>query len=677
MKEMMLRAPWIVIALLTFSSASFADAPVGLHFDPNRDMHVSEVRPGMTGYGLSVFKGTKIEKFDVTVLSVLKHFNPKYDVVLVRCKGQNLEHTGSIAGMSGSPIFLKDDQGRYRLIGAFAYGWPLMKDPVGGVQPIEYMLKIPDHKPTTRPAEKAATEAGAMITAPERWVASDSMFLPGMKAPPPDFPLASLDSMRPNPRLGMDNPAVGQLQPLATPLMTSGLPTSLLGEFAPLFRAYGLVPLQAGGSADDGADPKLEPGSVLAVPLVTGDVDMTAVGTCTEVQGPYVLGFGHSFNNEGPIELPVGPGEINAVIANLMTSFKLGAITHPTGTLYADETVGVAGKIGDVPPMIPIHIEVKYTDGSGERSYNFQAAWHRKYTPLLSTAVVLAAITGVHDLPQYQTIDYDITIQFSNGQKLHVKNMDVNASPATMFMAIGNPMIAAADNPFAEVAVRSIKGTVRITPRADSADILWVNAQKLKYRPGETLKAYLNYRPFRGEESILPIEFGIPHDLPDGTYQFVISGWEQYFSDEQISKSFRFSAENTKEMFAVLRDISSIRHNALYMRLVRQPDGVAIGRTAMPNLPSSRREVIIGAGRSDTTAYVASTTKIMPMDMIMDGSAQLELTVEKEERIETSSGKVTKTAIPAIPKLEENKPGVKSKPDLPSGGNSPDNPPEP
>src|SRR3954471_10522444 len=112
-------------------------------FDPHRHMRVSEVKPGMKGYGLSVFSGTDIERFDVEVISVLKNFNPKGDVVLIKCRGQNLEHTGAVAGMSGSPIFLKDSEGRERMIGAFAYGWPLSKDPVAGVQPIEYMLEIP------------------------------------------------------------------------------------------------------------------------------------------------------------------------------------------------------------------------------------------------------------------------------------------------------------------------------------------------------------------------------------------------------------------------------------------------------------------------------------------------------------------------------------------------------
>jgi hypothetical protein len=136
------------VACVTAGARAEAPAPAAGAplFDPTRHMRVSEVREGMTGYGLSVFRGTKIERFDVKVISILRNFNPKYDVILVECKGANLEHTGPIAGMSGSPIYLKDDRGRERMVGAFAYGWPMMKDPVGGVQPIEYMLRMPEAK---------------------------------------------------------------------------------------------------------------------------------------------------------------------------------------------------------------------------------------------------------------------------------------------------------------------------------------------------------------------------------------------------------------------------------------------------------------------------------------------------------------------------------------------------
>ena len=56
----------LLLATLCVPRTIFADpATQPSLFDPNRHMHVSEVRPGMKGYGLSVFAGTKIEKFDV------------------------------------------------------------------------------------------------------------------------------------------------------------------------------------------------------------------------------------------------------------------------------------------------------------------------------------------------------------------------------------------------------------------------------------------------------------------------------------------------------------------------------------------------------------------------------------------------------------------------------------
>src|SRR5688500_16788950 len=143
-------------------------------------MSVDEVRPGMRGYGLSVFKGTAIERFDVEVLSVLENFGPKHDVILVRCSGANLEHTGSIAGMSGSPIYLTDENGRSRMVGAFAYGWPLMKDPVGGVQPIEYMLRLRADASAEAPAAtQAANDGPGKLRGPVRWNLTDSLPLPG------------------------------------------------------------------------------------------------------------------------------------------------------------------------------------------------------------------------------------------------------------------------------------------------------------------------------------------------------------------------------------------------------------------------------------------------------------------------------------------------------------------
>ena len=65
-----------------------------------------QLKPGMKGYGLSVFRGTTPEKFDVEIIGVLKNAFPKQDMILIRCSGAGLEKHKTIAGMSGSPIYV-------------------------------------------------------------------------------------------------------------------------------------------------------------------------------------------------------------------------------------------------------------------------------------------------------------------------------------------------------------------------------------------------------------------------------------------------------------------------------------------------------------------------------------------------------------------------------------------
>src|SRR5436853_7147350 len=92
--------------LLTFANPSLAAAP-----KYNDIMPVSQVKAGMTGYGLTVFRGTKIEHFQVTVVGVVKKGSlivPGHDMILVRMTGGPMtsRQANLIRGMSGSPVYI-------------------------------------------------------------------------------------------------------------------------------------------------------------------------------------------------------------------------------------------------------------------------------------------------------------------------------------------------------------------------------------------------------------------------------------------------------------------------------------------------------------------------------------------------------------------------------------------
>ena len=604
----MIRHVAVIVFLLCLAPPLPSQAAEKGLFDPQRHMRVDEVRPGMTGYGLSVFRGTAIERFDVQVVSVLRNYNPRRHVVLIRCSGQNLEHTGAVQGMSGSPIFLRDDAGRERMIGAFAYGWALAKDPIAGVQPIEYMLELADRTPLPAPR-------GGNVGRGARFDV--------------------LAAMKPRVDGAAQGPA-GSLRRMGTPVLAAGLSPDLLRSYGPDLQRNGVTLLQGGAAAgaETPGDGEIEPGSVVSTPLLTGDAELVANGTCTEVIGDRVFAFGHPFNNEGAISMPLAAGAVHAVVAVLDSSFKIASMGAIRGELQVDETVGVAGQLGPAPEMVPLRVRVRRPGATEPVEYNFRAVRHPRFLPIVAALAMNAALVGDSDLPQYNSVDYDLTLTFENGREVRIRNLDANVNPQELLFSLTLPLTAAAENPFDRVLPTRIEGVLNITADSRQAQIHSVQLPKTRFRPGDRIDAFVTYRPFRAAEAHLPIAIDLPRDLPDGTYSLVIGDWTRHLRDEATAKPFRFTAENVEQVFEILQDLVGVRHNAIYVRLLRQADGVAVGRVAMDLLPSSRRQVLLGAGRSNVTPYVSSSVQVIPTDFVMNGSTDFTIQVERRAKVE-------------------------------------------
>src|SRR5207249_3216206 len=87
---------------------------------------------------------------------------PGRDMVLCRLSGLELEKTGVIAGMSGSPIYIEG-----KLLGAVAYAWPFGKEPIAGVTPFSQMhgyVESYEHRDLVEQADKP-TRGGPLAVA--------------------------------------------------------------------------------------------------------------------------------------------------------------------------------------------------------------------------------------------------------------------------------------------------------------------------------------------------------------------------------------------------------------------------------------------------------------------------------------------------------------------------------
>ncbi|HEY8087655.1 MAG TPA: hypothetical protein VIF09_07420, partial [Polyangiaceae bacterium] len=316
---------------------------------------VDEIRDGMKGYGLTVFKGTEPERFDVEVIGVLHHFRPGEPLIVVKTMHPRLEVVKTVRGMSGSPVYLDG-----RLAGAYAYSLSAFEaEPVAGVTPIDLML----------------TEMRRPIPA-GFWPLERTAPLPhGNAAAKPHAQHASLDRFDGAPgtysleehahqlaaRLGGSYDGHSTALPAATPLMLSGVSDRAAAALRALVEPLGLDPLQGGGG--DAPDPHAPlhfvNGGGLGVQLARGDVSAMGLGTATYVDGAgKVAGFGHPMLGGGDEALPACIGKVLWINASTQASHKVGECARSLGTLVQDRQTAIILDENIVAPTIPMDVEV-------------------------------------------------------------------------------------------------------------------------------------------------------------------------------------------------------------------------------------------------------------------------------------------------------------------------------
>jgi hypothetical protein len=347
-------------------------------------MGVKDIKPGMKGYGLTVFEGTKPEKFDVEVIDVLTNFQPRQELILIKARHPRLDVAKVVAGMSGSPIFVQG-----KMVGAYAYGWSFGKEPVAGVTPIRSMLDdlsrpLPDQVDgwPLRPLPKrqaAKPRAGRSLNPINRFAGSleqyDVREHAGQIAKAKQQHLYSSDS---------------PVRPVATPLLMGGMTAGSLRVARELLAPLGFEPLQAGGGGgvEAGAPKRYVDGAALGVQLIRGDMSANALGTVTRVEGDKLVAFGHPMLQAGVTAVPTAVGRVLWFLASEARSFKIGMPVRPIGAMVNDRLASIVVSHSAQAPVIPVHMKIKGVPGAPHTQWDFEVA-HEKFMAPAFLAIAL------------------------------------------------------------------------------------------------------------------------------------------------------------------------------------------------------------------------------------------------------------------------------------------------
>jgi hypothetical protein len=580
-------------------------------------LRVADIKPGMKGYGLTVFRGETPERFDVEVIDVLHKFRPDQDLILIRTMHPILDSALAVGGMSGSPIYIDD-----KLIGAYAYGWTFGKEPIAGVTPIENMLAE-----LARPID------------PRIWKSLGT--LPGLSKPGESGPRAmrvreksnAFASLRAHAdRFGMSAVVPGRPIPVSTPLLLSGMTDAAVDVLARELAPFSLEPVQAGGgsaptSAARQASSKFVDGGSIGVQLVRGDIQATGTGTVTYLEGQRLLGFGHPMLNAGQVGLPTCTSRVVHVLSSLQRSFKMAEALAPRGTLVHDRQAAIVVDQTSRADMVPMRVTLKGVPSAPRTVWNLELANHR----LLTTGLAFSSLFNALSASAVDRTDVMYSIKSHVQVEKHgsIETEDVGYTPlgaadsgALSTLRMFNVIGAAFDNPFEDARISGIDVELDVRFGRDVVNIVDAQVASDTVDPGKPVHVYVTLRRFDDSERVEVVTVPIPKSAAGDSVEISVESGDQVRIEQP-------KPDSLDDLFRMVR--TGYPSTSLVVSTKLPQQGVKLRGQLVDQLPGSALDMLQPANEADKPAVFSTYERQERTGReVLAGSARIKLNVREE-----------------------------------------------
>ena len=446
----------LVLVLFSFGSA--------------KDFSLENLVPGLEGHAITAGQGNTLETFPIEVIALQRDMGLGFPLVLIRASGEFIDKTGGVAaGMSGSPVYLKDDEDDL-LLGAIGYVFPSSDHNLALVTPIAAMRGVSESLRYTPFNESVFTELGEAV-------------------------------------------------PVTTPLLIAGLSERALAPLEPLFQGR-ISPFAAqlgsGSTELDDLSYNLEPGSALSVQLVRGDITVAGVGTVTDISGDTLLAFGHPLLGQGNVSFAFAPAFITYIVPSSVVPFKLADSGNSVlGSITQDRPAAISGTLDLEPSFLPVTLSLTGDAGNHKKQFEISND-ERYYAPLLASAI-FQIFDEVSERIGSGTTELSWDIRLKDGDTVRVLEQitdPFDIAFATALLA-GTPLDILADNIFETPQLESIALNIVYEEEERYAEIVEVVAEKEELEPSERLVVHVRLQPYRGEPEVKTFSLELP-DNHDG-----------------------------------------------------------------------------------------------------------------------------------------------------------------
>ncbi len=566
---------------------------------------VGDLKVGDRGIGYTVFRGGELRPFEVEILGIMQGMlGPHRDVILAKLIGPEIEFTGVISGMSGSPVYVDG-----KLLGAVSYRFgTFSKEAIAGITPIETMLDV-SRDPQLFPPPALASGASTPVK------------LSALHAGP-GTPVAALPRLR---RAYRDE----ELRPIDAPITLGGFAPSeaeaLRGRLAEagVLAVVGASASGASGKASASGKntvsantqtmaagviaPPIAPASPIAAVIMRGDLDAAGTGTVTFLDGDEVLAFGHPFFGYGHVAFPMATAAILNTLASPLGSYKMSAQSIEVGVISQDRLSAIGGRRGQRAPMIAATIQVAVDrERPAPITTRVEIVDHELWFPTMLSSAIGSAAAGRIAEETGGAVDMVARITLRE-RRPRVPGAAAPPAGATAdrTLVLADTYTASAPyrpagfaaqdvagiaamllrNGLASAEILGVEVSLKLRPTVELVWLEAVVARSQVVRPGGVVELRARVRPYRQEPYWVPLTIAVPHDA-QGEIEVVVGGAGELDARDELAYGDRVP-DDLDDLLGILAERRT--SNRLYARVYLKRPGVRAGTEVLSALPPSLR----------------------------------------------------------------------------------------
>ncbi|HVF85275.1 MAG TPA: SpoIVB peptidase S55 domain-containing protein, partial [Abditibacteriaceae bacterium] len=654
-------------------------------------MRARDVKRGMKGYSLSVFQGTTIEKFPIEVIGVLESVNGGGDFVLFRATGGTVikRQSSIVSGMSGSPVYING-----KLLGAIAIGFGFPKEAIGGITPIADMIAstLPDPSRTRSVASSGATKAasgaakakaGAQSSTRSSAALAKRVNLEAQVWRPREVlrvagrNISRVLVSRDRTRLALSGDkgaATMTMYPATMLLQVSGFSSEALPRLQRVLAPYGLEPTMGGGrsssgrssggrsfgggsgaqvfnmsSKKTGVKAAFIPGGALGAQMVSGDIDMTGVGTITYRIGNRVLAFGHPMLGLGDISLPMTSAYIHDIFPSYQSSFKLASPIQTLGAIQQDTNFAIGGTVGAKADTVPMMVMIRNPQRQIAKTYRVQIMKDPVLTPTLIQSVAAEMIDTTLGKESDKMVSISLRMKLRDQPDVVRRNLlyapgDIVSSSLN---DLNEALLVTQTNSFARGAIQGVNVEVDVQAVRKTARIKSIFADRNKVKAGQTVRISVELAPTTAPNQTITktFAFTVPADAPTGVLRIAAGASGDYWGLATRVGNAPPDPENLGELLTAYSRIGA--QNELMIQASTPRAFLLVDRTKVPNPPGSWSRLLRQSSSSSVAAYNETQTQTAPVDYSLSGNQFLAIPVESIKRSDQNSPDASGAAAPS------------------------------